>query len=129
MSTKQRKEKTMNLWNHDEPISSYDSEFKLPLWIDQEITPSTVAAILQGGCESGAYMLAVTYTDADHIMSSYGNLVIDYIEESLGEIPKPNDVVSWSGLAVFYLSTAVELWASEIEQKLIELLPEEENNA
>jgi len=28
-------------------------------------------------------------------------------------------------MAVFYLSVAVELWASDIEQMLIETLPEE----
>ena len=119
----------MDLWNHDEPITSYDTEWKVPQWIDQEITPSTVAAILQGGCESGSYMPAVTYYQADKTMSEYGDNVLEYIEESLGEIPQPKNAISWSGMAVFYLSTAVELWASGIEQMLIEGLPEEEKHA
>jgi len=51
----------MNLSDYDDPITSYIETFTIPQWIEQDITPSTVAAILQGGCESGAYMPAVTY--------------------------------------------------------------------
>lgn len=115
----------MNLSDYDDPITSYIETFTIPQWIEQDITPSTVAAILQGGCESGAYMPAVTYYQADKTMSEQGDNVLEYIENAMGEIPQPQNATSWSGMAVFYLSVAVELWASDIEQMLIETLPEE----
>ena len=121
----------MNLWNYDDPITSYRSlrkaeSLSVPQWIEQDITPSTVAAILQGGCESGAYMPAVTYYQAEKTMGEHGDDVLQYIDVMLGEIPKPSDSTSWSGLAVYYLSTAVELWAYNMEIVLTEELPYEE---
>ena len=115
----------MDLWNYDNPITSYIDTFTVPKWIEQDITPSTVAAILQGGCDSGAYMPAVTYYQAEKTMSEHGDDIFEYIEDFLDEIPRPSAPISWSGLAVVYLSTAVEQWASDIEEMLIESLPEE----
>ena len=118
----------MDLWNCDEPITDYDETFTVPPWIEQDITPATVAAILQGGCDSGAYMPAVTYYEADKTMSEHGDDVLEYIEDALGEIPSAHIATSWSGLAVFYLSTAVELWASDIEEILTEKIIEKEED-
>lgn len=53
------------------------------------------------------------------------NDVLDYIQEALGELPAPPDDVSWSGLAVHYLSCAVELWAHGIMEELAESIEEE----
>ena len=58
-------------------------------------------------------------------LSDYDDPITSYIENAMGEIPQPQNATSWSGMAVFYLSVAVELWASDIEQMLIETLPEE----
>jgi hypothetical protein len=88
----------------------------IPNFIDQDLTPYDLAAIIQGGCASGSYMPAVTYHQALETMSEHGNDVLQYIEDRLGEIPQPKNNESWSGLAVFYLSYAVELWASENEE-------------
>ena len=111
----------MNLWNNQAPISDLDTNLTVPAWIEQDITPYDVAAICQGGCASGAYMPAVTYSDAVDVMAKHGDDVLQYIEEIYGELPQPPrgrerayDSVesSWSQMAVFYLSIAVELWAS-----------------
>jgi hypothetical protein len=86
----------------------------VPAWIEQDIESDQVQAIYEGGCESGAYMPAVTYYDARQTMAEHGDAVLDFIQEQVGELPRPSDEVSWSGLAVHYLSYAVELWASNI---------------
>ena len=103
------------LWNYDEPCADYFNRANMaddiPAWIDQDITPADVAAIMQGGCASGAYMPAVTYHTARQVMAEHGDDVLDYIEAELGEIPAPAPGTSWSGIACHYLSMAVELWA------------------
>lgn len=82
-----------------------------PAFITEELTQHDIAAINQGGCASGAYMPAVTYHKALATMFEHGDDVFDYIYERTGEIPAPASVQSWSGLATFYLSHAVELYA------------------
>tara|TARA_R100001086_G_scaffold235182_1_gene157986 strand:+ start:256 stop:621 length:366 start_codon:yes stop_codon:yes gene_type:complete len=111
------------LWNHEDPIADLTDEITIPRWIDQDISPSTVAAILQGGCASGAYMPAVTYSTALETMHRHGDShdgVLQYLED-FSELPTPDAIggqVSWSGLACLYVSCAVELWASNIEDDL-----------
>lgn len=116
------------LWNHEEPIVSYPGwtaeRVPIPEWIDPKISPSNVAAILEGGCDSGAYLPAVTYHAALETLNTHGEAIFDYLEDSLGELPpKTSSVGSWAGLAVFYLSYAVELWALEVKTPLNDLLP------
>jgi len=110
-----------SLWDLEDPITDYTDEISIPKWIDQDISPSDIAAIVQGGCSSGAYMPAVTYYDAEKTMHQYGDStdgIFAYLEESVGELPTPPADVGWSGLACFYLSNAVELWAASIEEQL-----------
>ena len=111
------------MWDNEEPIAQMrsDDNLAVPLWIEQDISPSQVAAILQGGCESGAYMPAVTYWDAKQTMNGNGDDVLQYIEDALGEVPQFKHE-SWSALACFYVSCAVELWASSIEEELEQAL-------
>lgn len=116
----------MDIWNTETAISDIPGlNIEVPAWIASDISPSDVAAICQGGCASGAYMPAVTYYDAAKTMAGHGDEVLQYIEDVFGELPQPPRDVSWSGLAVFYLSTAVELWASSIESVLEEFELEE----
>ena len=70
-----------------------------------------LAAIIQGGCASGAYMSAVTYYTANKIMAEYGDDVLEYLDNE-GGFELSIDVIkeSWSGLAVKLLSIAVECW-------------------
>lgn len=109
----------MDMWNTETPINEIeDLDIDIPEWIESDISPSDVAAILQGGCASGAYMPAVTYYQAIQTMSEHGDDVLEYIENNIGELPSPPKDTSWSGLAVFYLSFAVELWAVCVEDDL-----------
>lgn len=85
----------------------------VPDWIEQDITCSQVAAIIEGGCASGAYMPAVTYHEAADTMNEHGDYVLQYLDDRdmLQYVDITRD--SWHGIAVAYLSAAVELWASE----------------
>ena len=102
----------MNLWNEETPIADLDIILTIPAWIEQDIKPYDVASIYRGGCASGAYMPAVTYSNAVAVMAKHGDDVTQYIEDACGELPQPPADSSWSQIAVFYLSVAVELWAS-----------------
>lgn len=86
-----------------------------PEWITQPLTPADLAAILEGGCASGAYMPAVTYHQAMETMGEHGDDVLEYVEGVLGEMPAPPNGASWSQVSTFYLSFAVELWCLEHE--------------
>ena len=110
------------LWNNEDPITNLGIE--VPRWIEQDISPYDVAAILQGGCGSGAYMPAVTYYDAANTMGGHGDDVLDFIEDIYCEIPWPNNDTSWSGIACYFLSMAVELWCCGVEDEIIEALEE-----
>ena len=116
----------MDLWNTDRTVASFDID--VPAWIDQEISLPTIAAIIQGGCASGSYMPAVTYYQASQTMGEHGDDVLEYIENAYGELPAVPTGESWSGIAVFYLSAAVELWASSVEAEL-ETVDEEADEA
>lgn len=112
----------MDLWNTETAIAELpDCDIEIPAWINPDISPSDVAAICQGGCASGDYMPAVTYYMALATMTAHGDDVLQYIEDSLGELPQPPKDTSWGGVAVFYLSTAVELWAGSVENQLEEM--------
>lgn len=86
-----------------------------PIWITHDLGIADIQAIQQGGCASGAYMPAVTYWQAAQIMETYGDDVLQYIDDTLGELPTVPNGISWSELAVFYLSCAVELWAGQFD--------------
>jgi hypothetical protein len=83
-----------------------------PTWIIEPLSPADIAAVLQGGCDSGAYMPAVTYHTAAQTMTQHGDEVLQYLEDTTGELPMPPNDFSWSGLACFYLSNAVELFCA-----------------
>ena len=85
-----------------------------PVWME-ELTPADIAAVNQGGCDSGAYMPAVTYSTAVETMAIHGDQVLEYIYDHLGEVPQPStafDTSTWSARCCFYLSYAVELFCS-----------------
>jgi hypothetical protein len=101
--------------NYSDLRGAIDELQSQPDWITQELDLADMQAIQQGGCASGAYMPAVTYHQALQTMEEHGDDVLQYIEDTLGELPQPDKGESWSGLAVFYLSYAVELWASQFD--------------
>ena len=104
-----------SLWECEEKASGF---VEVPQWCE-DITVDQVAAVLQGGCASGAYMPAVTYHEALTTMSKHGNRVLEYLEEtdvSPGEV----DLIkwSWSGLASHVLAMAVESWCWHVAPSL-----------
>lgn len=115
----------MDLWNTETPIKDIEGlDIDLPSWLIDDISPSDVAAIIQGGCASGAYMPAVTYHDAQKTMALHGDDVLQYIEDAGMELPNVAGQ-GWSEMACTYLSAAVELWASAVESHLEEFEAED----
>ena len=114
----------VDLWNYDEPTTNLNID--VPAWIDQDITPADVAAIMQGGCASGAYMPAVTYHQALATMDEHGDDIFEYLEDHYGELPPMSEPTSWAGLACHYVSTAVECWAFSVESEIEAALEETE---
>lgn len=112
------------IWNCETPVADLLGE-RIPEWIEQGISPYDIAAIVQGGCASGAYMPAVTYYTARQVMAEHGDDVLDYITDNMGELPAIPADTSWSGIACLYLSCAVELWAGAIYGQLEDLESEE----
>ena len=88
------------------------AQYNQPAWLNDPLSPNDIAAINQGGCASGAYMPAVEYYTARVTMGEYGDDVLDYLQDYSGELPVPPSDSSWSGMACFYLSKAVELFAA-----------------
>ena len=95
-------------WDNETDIA--DLDINQPRWIAQTLSPHDMVAIYEGGCASGAYMPAVTYHQASSTMNDHGDEVLQFIEDHMGEVPQPPAGESWRGIAVFYLSCAVELW-------------------
>lgn len=114
------------IWDCETPAAQL-LDIDVPAWIDDDISPADVAAIVQGGCASGAYMPAVTYWQALETMTRHGDDVLQYIDDALGEVPAPKPGESWGGIAVHYLSTAVELWAHGIMGQLEDMPPQLES--
>ena len=107
------------IWDEDTPITDLDVDIEVPSWIEQDISPQDVAAIVQGGCSSGAYMPAVTYHQALATMDEYGDDILDYIDNIYGEIPEPVDKgISWSARASYYVSIAVQSWSLSAHDEL-----------
>jgi len=114
----------MDLYNYDVKLATLNIE--VPVWINQDITAADIAAIIEGGCASGAYMPAVTYYNALQTMNDHGNDILDYVQDAMGELPDVSGE-SWQGMAVKYLSTAVELWAGSVEDEIIEAIEDMED--
>lgn len=104
---------------------------EVPVWIDQDITVADVVAIAEHGCASGAYMPAVTYHEARKTMDEHGDEVLEYLDDNdldgeIYKLPDPHNnpngySFTWGGIAVHFVSCAVEWWACDIFHKLCEL--------
>ena len=62
-------------------------------------------------------MPAVTYYNAMQVMSEHEHKIMSFLEDVLGEIPTPPERSTFSETAVFYLSSAVELWVYSVDEK------------
>jgi hypothetical protein len=101
--------------DEDTPVASYGID--VPSWIDEDVSLNDIDAIYDGGCASGAYMPAVVYWQARETMAAHGDDVLVYIEDVYGDLPPVPRGESWSGIAVHYLSIAVELWAGSVRDE------------
>ena len=90
-----------------------------PCFVESGLEVYDIRAIQQGGCASGAYRPAVTYYNARKVMAEHGDEVLDYIYNTVCELPSTGDL-SWSGICCLYLSYAVELWANTFDLDEIE---------
>jgi hypothetical protein len=59
-----------DIWNCEQPVTDLLGNHAVPDWVQSDISPYDVAAIVQGGCASGAYMPAVTYYTARNTMNT-----------------------------------------------------------
>lgn len=110
------------LWNNEIELKDLTFAPDQPEWV--KIDHSTeLAAIVQAGCAASAHY-CVFYNKATETMAEHGDEVMQYIEDQLGELPTPPQGESWSGMAVFYLSYAIELWASSHYEYIAELVAE-----
>lgn len=107
-----------DLWNDERPVSTHGIE--VPPWIEQDISASDAMAVCHGGCASGAYMPAAEHHKAAATMAEHGDAVMQYLQDTAGELPAVPADVSWAGLAVHYLSAAVELWCCTVVDQLTE---------
>ncbi len=110
----------VDFWKYNDPISTYTDAIEIPDWIIDP-TPADIEALLVGGCSSGAYMPAVTYWQASKTMAEHGDEVLTFIED-YGDLPEIPRGESWSGIAVLFLSHAVELWSSVVADELRDAL-------
>ena len=85
----------------------------IPAYIDQDLDLAQVRAIVQLGCDSGAYMPAVTYWQAEQTMLHHGEAVLDEID-GLGPFSFDPSSDSWLGFACKLVSLAVESWAAHV---------------
>lgn len=104
-------------WECEDPIRTLGVE--VPRWIDQDISPSTIQAVLQDGCASGAYMAAMWYAEAIKTMGQYGDEVVAFLAEHIDsdihhiKVARPlMPFDSWGEISCYYLSSAVEVWCS-----------------
>jgi hypothetical protein len=100
------------MWNDEREVR--EAGVFTPDYVKGGVTFSTVAAIYQGGCESGAYMPAVTYYDARQTMAEHGDEIVDDIRDS-GAFDenylaiREDEDFSWYCCRM--VSAAVEFWA------------------
>jgi hypothetical protein len=114
------------LYDADRELSGLGID--VPDWVDPDITTSTIAAICEGGCDSGAYMPAVTYWDAARTMDEHGDDVLGYLANVGGITVVDASRHSWPGsVAVFFLSQAVDAWASSVAEECEEALESEDD--
>ncbi len=76
-----------------------------------------IQSIIGCGCAGNAHK-SVYYFEASQCMSKHGDDVLQYLEDTLGELPTIPNGSSWSQIASIYLSCAVDLWCGNFASDL-----------
>lgn len=85
----------------------------VPIWArGMEWRGEDVRCVAEYGCAGGTYPQAVIWNDAIETMGEFGEEIFEYLEDTFGAVPEPASGMSWGGMAVHFVSTAVQLWAS-----------------
>lgn len=93
-------------------------ESEVPVWArGMDWTGWDVKAVAEHGCGGGTYMPAVTYHEALETMAEHGDDIFDYIDVD-GDPSELPLRVSWSGMACYFVSRAVELWAGNTMHRI-----------
>jgi len=98
-----------------------DQFVSCPLWVDPSgsIRRDLVLYMADTGSESN--LLQTTwYSDALQVMTLYGNEVLEYIENNLGEVP-PFPIDNWGHLAISLVTLAVDLWVFQTCRTCLDL--------
>jgi len=111
------------LWHVSTNSCIYDSELDLcelpSWWPDDNLTLADIEGIQRTRRAGQAYMSAVCYASALSHMDCCGDDVMKFIEDMLGGIPILQKTISCSGLAVYYLSLAIDLYCQQFDTKEI----------
>lgn len=88
---------------------------------DLDFDLNEILGIASHGCASMAYMDACAYYKANQYMSTYGDDVLEYLEDK--DILEHLNInkESWSGLACLFLSAAIESWCADVVNQLDDL--------
>jgi len=105
---------------------------EVPEWIrGDDIDTAAVAAIVEGGCASGAWMPAVTYHMARETICKYSDAIDKYLAGSGIDLAehltlKPNQAIDC--LLCDIVSLAVEQWTAEVFDIVETFLDDEGGN-
>jgi hypothetical protein len=89
-----------------------------PWWPSCDLSIAEISGIQFGGCAGYAYMAVCDHASACDHMGIHGDEVLSYLDDIFGETPAiPAGYSSWSGLATYYLSLAVECYVSQYNVK------------
>jgi hypothetical protein len=118
----------MPRWTEDSPAK--DAGIEVPEWIDQDILLGQIEDIFLGGCDSGAYMPAVTYHEALKTMHEHGSKVFDFLEEHDFNTTALiySATASWPAWACKLVSAAVEHWAFTVRDEAEKLTQTEDED-
>lgn len=99
-------------WN---TIGDHYGHSKCPRWISSDVDIDQLYEIALHGCSTGVYMPAITYHVARETMNTHGEDVMTFLRTAYADdVPQPDRVETWGGIASYYLSLAVEAYASDV---------------
>lgn len=129
--------------NQTDTVKGLLGSARVPMWIDVErgenssrggwlkgvgpLRPSDVYRITRRGC-GAAFTPAADHRTAQAAMKTWGDEIFDYLQRRLDWQPQfhgqwwaADAGLSWGAMAAHYVSTAVEQWAADAYDALLDL--------